>query len=70
MTTQFRTSIHPGGEKQYWIGGGKPYWEHGEDLDMQSVTDGYVSVTPVHLDMTNYSALEVLRKEWKSTKGI
>jgi broad specificity polyphosphatase/5'/3'-nucleotidase SurE len=32
------------------------------------VMDGYVSVTPVHLDMTNYSALEVLRKEWKNTK--
>jgi 5'-nucleotidase len=58
----------PWGEKHYWIGGGKPYWEHGEDLDMQSVIDGYVSVTPVHLDMTNYSALEVLRKEWKNTK--
>ena len=58
----------PWGEKHYWIGGGKPYWEHGEDLDMQSVMDGYVSVTPVHLDMTNYSALEVLRKEWKNTK--
>jgi 5'-nucleotidase len=59
----------PWGEKQYWIGGGKPYWEHGDDLDMQSVMDGYVSVTPVHLDMTNYAALEVLRKEWKNTKG-
>jgi 5'-nucleotidase len=58
----------PWGEKHYWIGGGKPYWEHGEDLDMQSVMDGYVSVTPVHLDMTNYSALEVLREEWKNTK--
>lgn len=58
----------PWGEKHYWIGGGKPYWEHGEDFDMQSVMDGYVSVTPVHLDMTNYAALEALRKEWKNTK--
>ena len=58
----------PWGEKHYWIGGGKPYWEHGEDMDMQSVMDGYVSVTPVHMDMTNYSALDVLRKTWKNTK--
>ncbi|HMK55974.1 MAG TPA: 5'/3'-nucleotidase SurE [Dissulfurispiraceae bacterium] len=58
----------PWGEKHYWIGGGKPYWEHGENLDMQSVMDGFVSVTPVHLDMTNYSAFEVLKKEWMNTK--
>jgi 5'-nucleotidase len=58
----------PWGEKHYWIGGGKPYWEHGEDLDMQCVINGYVSVTPVHLDMTNYSALEILRKTWMNTK--
>ena len=58
----------PWGEKHYWIGGGKPYWEHGEDMDMQSVMVGYVSVTPVHMDMTNYSALDVLRKTWKNTK--
>ena len=57
----------PWGEKHYWIGGGKPYWEHGEDMDMQSVMEGYVSVKPVHMDMTNYSALEVLRKTWKIT---
>ncbi len=58
----------PWGEKHYWIGGGKPYWEHGEDVDMQSVMEGYVSVTPVHLHMTNYSALDMLRKTWKNTR--
>ncbi|MGO9952430.1 MAG: 5'/3'-nucleotidase SurE [Dissulfurispiraceae bacterium] len=59
----------PWGEKHYWIGGGKPYWEHGEDMDMQSVMDGYVSVTPVHMDMTNYLAIDVLRKTWKNTRN-
>ncbi len=58
----------PWGEKHYWIGGGKPYWEHGEDVDMQSVMEGYVSVTPVHMDMTNYSALDVLRRTWKNSR--
>ncbi|MFA5353072.1 MAG: 5'/3'-nucleotidase SurE [Thermodesulfovibrionales bacterium] len=54
----------PWGDKQYWIGGGTPYWEHGEDMDMHSVMDRYVSVTPLHLDLTNYEALEFLRKRW------
>lgn len=77
ITTQgrrsYENSIHdiysPLGEKHFWIGGGKPLWEKGEDMDMQAVIEGYVSVTPVHLDMTNYSALEVLRKTWKNTKS-
>lgn len=57
----------PSGEKHFWIGGGKPTWEQGGDMDMQAVFDGHVSVTPIHLDLTNYESLEVLRKMWKST---
>ncbi len=59
----------PSGEKHFWIGGGKPIWEQGEDMDMQAVLEGYISVTPVHLDLTNYAALEVLKKTWKTTGG-
>jgi 5'-nucleotidase len=55
----------PWGEKHYWIGGGTPYWEQGEDMDIQAVLDGYVSVTPVHLDLTNYAALEYLKEVWR-----
>lgn len=54
----------PWGDKHYWIGGGKPYWEHGEDMDIQAVLDGFVSVTPIHLDLTNYEAIEYLKKTW------
>jgi 5'/3'-nucleotidase len=54
----------PGGEKHYWIGGGVPYWEHGEDTDIHAVMDDYVSVTPIHLDLTNHSALELLGRHW------
>ena len=52
----------PKGEKHFWIGGGTPYWEHGEDTDINAVQKGYVSITPIHLDLTNYSALEFLQK--------
>jgi len=58
-------SIHetfdPHGQKHYWIGGGKPYWEHGEDTDIQAVQDNCVSITPIHLDLTNYDALAFLK---------
>lgn len=54
-------TFNPNGEKYYWIGGGEPYWEHGEDTDIQAIQDGYISITPIHLDFTNYEALKFLK---------
>jgi len=60
--------MSPWGDKQYWIGGGTPYWEHGVDMDIHAVLDKYVSITPIHLDLTNYEALKYLKKTWKIIK--
>jgi 5'-nucleotidase len=57
-------TLDPWGVKHYWIGGGVPSWEEGSDTDFNAVTDGYVSITPIHLDLTNYEALEFLRESW------
>lgn len=54
-------TFDPHGQKHYWIGGGTPYWEHGEDTDIQAVQDQCVSITPIHLDLTNYDALKFLK---------
>ena len=56
-----KETFDPHGQKHFWIGGGKPYWEHGEDTDIQAVQDHFVSVTPIHLDLTNYGALQFLK---------
>ena len=55
-------TFDPHGEKHYWIGGGKPYWEHGEDTDIQAIQDNHISITPIHLDLTNYDALKFLKE--------
>ncbi|HET6515136.1 MAG TPA: 5'/3'-nucleotidase SurE [Thermodesulfovibrionales bacterium] len=55
--------ISPRGEQHFWIGGGVLYWEHGEDTDINAVEEGYVSVTPVHLDFTNYTALNLMKEQ-------
>jgi len=57
-------SYNPWGEKYYWIGGGTPYWEHDVDTDMCAVLDGYVSMTPLHMDLTNYPAMEMIKDQW------
>jgi len=51
----------PMGREYYWIGGGVASWKGGEDSDFHAVADGYVSVTPLHLDLTNYALLEEIR---------
>jgi 5'-nucleotidase len=56
-------TLDPWGVKHYWIGGGNPYWERGGDTDFEAVEGGMVSVTPIHLDLTNYDALSFFRRK-------
>jgi len=56
--------VDPRGRKYYWIGGDMERWEGGADSDFQAVADGYISITPLHLDMTNHSSMDELRK-WR-----
>lgn len=53
----------PSGREYFWIGGGVTDWSGSPDSDFRAVDDGCVSVTPLHLDLTNYRLLEEIR-EW------
>lgn len=55
----------PRGNLYYWIGAGPPAWEAGEDTDFAAVHEGYISVTPLSLDLTSYEGLRGL-KDWAS----
>jgi 5'-nucleotidase len=54
----------PRGRRYFWIGAGPPAWESGEDTDYAAVHAGYVSVTPLMLDLTDYAALRTV-KDWE-----
>jgi len=41
----------------YWIGSGKPTPIGGRASDVYAVSRGYISVTPLHTDLTDYAAL-------------
>jgi len=43
----------PSGRQYYWIGGTPPEWTEDSRSDYAAVVDGCVSVTPLHLDLTN-----------------
>ncbi len=53
--------VDPRGKKYYWIGGGEPDWEREEGTDLDAVDRKMVSVTPLHLDLTDYSAIDRLK---------
>jgi len=48
----------PRGETIYWIGSAGPEADAGPGTDFDAVRNGYVSVTPLGLDMTLYAARE------------
>ena len=54
-------ALDPKGREYYWIGGGVSNWTGGEDSDFRAVDSGYISVTPLHLDLTNYTLLEEIK---------
>ncbi len=54
-------AVDPNGREYYWIGGGEVSWTGAKDSDFTAIRDGYVSVTPLHLDLTSYKLLEEIR---------
>ncbi|HXQ24219.1 MAG TPA: 5'/3'-nucleotidase SurE [Candidatus Acidoferrales bacterium] len=51
----------PRGKKYYWIGGDQLSFVDAEGTDFSAVQRGLISITPLHLDLTNYASLERLQ---------
>ena len=52
----------PKGRSYFWIEEGQDEWEPHDRSDYQAVRDGYVSVTPLHPDLTAYHALPAVEE--------
>ena len=52
----------PQGREYFWIGGGESQWSGREDSDFKAVRAGFISVTPLHLDLTNFQLMEEVRQ--------
>ena len=59
--------VDPRGRDYYWIGGDDPIWEPRDGTDFVAVEAGYISITPLRLDLTDERALEEMRT-WQLTK--
>lgn len=58
-------TLDPWGKKFFWIGGGTPIKDSATDTDVHAIEQGYVSVTPIHLDMTNHEGIFHLKDDWQ-----
>ncbi len=54
--------LDPRGRPYYWIGGESPTGISEEGTDVGALIEGYVSITPLQLDLTNYKAMDALKK--------
>lgn len=52
------------GNAHYTIGGKAPVWREDDGTDIAAVRLGFVSITPLHLDLTHYKAI-VEMERWR-----
>jgi len=57
----------PKGRAYYWIEEGQNEWEPHDRSDYQAVRDGYVSITPLHPDLTAHDVVDAVEAQ---TAGI
>jgi len=55
--------LDPRGRAYYWIGGGELSFVDEPGTDFHVVCNGSISVTPLHLDLTNFRSFEAL-SQW------
>src|SRR5215216_3562 len=56
--------VDPRGKPYYWIGGEYPTGVDEPGTDFGALRAGSVSITPLHLDLTSYKTMDIL-KNWK-----
>jgi 5'-nucleotidase len=60
--------VDPSGRPYYWIGGERPTGDYEtEGTDLWAVAQGYISVTPIRLDMTAHRFIDTV-KGWGLTQ--
>ncbi|MGQ0639430.1 MAG: 5'/3'-nucleotidase SurE [Gemmatimonadaceae bacterium] len=56
----------PWGRPIYWIGGGEISWEGDARSDFQAIREGFISVTPLHLDLTHHVRFDEAEAWWQT----
>ncbi len=60
---QVISQTNPRGDTMYWIGGAGPAKDDTEGTDFHAVAQGYATITPLQVDLTEHAALPAWR-DW------
>ena len=60
----------PRGFPYFWFGLGPALETPGHQTDLEAIADGFVSVTPLHLDMTHDQSLEALQRRFAQPPAV
>ncbi|MFZ4854969.1 MAG: 5'/3'-nucleotidase SurE [Desulfuromonadaceae bacterium] len=52
----------PRGRKYFWLGGEESHLTDEPGTDFHAINNGHVSITPLHIDLTNHKSLSILSK--------
>jgi 5'-nucleotidase len=56
----------PWGKDIFWIGGGTVAWSGAPDSDFRAIQEGFISVTPLQLDITHFDMLAAAEDWWRA----
>ncbi|MSQ91978.1 MAG: 5'/3'-nucleotidase SurE [Gammaproteobacteria bacterium] len=62
------SGLDPRGRRVYWVGAAGSEQDAGPGTDFHAVANGFVSVTPLQVDLTRHAALDSLR-DWLREPG-
>jgi 5'-nucleotidase len=63
--------LDPRGKPYYWIGGSSPSGIPDEGTDIGATAEGFVSVTPLHLDLTEFRRTQQMAQwNWGEVKAV
>lgn len=69
ITEKLDRRIDPRGRPYFWIAGPgvEPFSEHPED-DYRQLAEGYITITPLTLDLTHYEFMRELGRTWEQSR--
>lgn len=66
----FEERQDPRGNTYYWLGGGVVEEEQEPDSDVIAVQAGFISITPIHLDLTDYRLIADFSQDYQDTSSL
>lgn len=55
--------VNPYGKRYFWIGGKVKELKQEPNSDITTIEEGYITITPINIDMTNNKKIELLKNE-------